>query len=333
MKSYALLLVSTVVGVTTAVPAPWYGTFTECKHYAFCCDEEICNNNCEYRPICDPWPDQGTPSLPIAIDICEKYFQYDCCRDANGCGDPHFQTWGGEWFDFHGECDLNFVHAPSFGKGIGLDIHVRTKIRSDFSYIEAAAVKVGNDVVVFGGWGELVHNGVLATKDEMPGHLGSFQLTHDMIDEATHNYHIFVRDGQALLIKSYKDYVSVKFEQVTSEDFADSKGLLGDFISGKRLGRDGSTVIENDIDYGMEWQVRPAEEPLLFESSDLVPQYPQKCNMPPMTADGRRLAEAKVSDEVAEAACAHMLDEAHKRMCIYDVQATGELGMATAGAF
>lgn len=43
-------------------------------------------------------------------------------------GDPHFQTWGGHRYDYHGECDLVLLSAPQFGKG-PLDIHIRTKIR------------------------------------------------------------------------------------------------------------------------------------------------------------------------------------------------------------
>lgn len=43
-------------------------------------------------------------------------------------GDPHFQTWTGLRFDYHGECDLVLLSAPMF-EGGPLDIHIRTKIR------------------------------------------------------------------------------------------------------------------------------------------------------------------------------------------------------------
>lgn len=324
-----LLVLAVSTAVASAVPA----SYVECKHYKFCCDNEICTNNCASRPVCDPMPHQGVPWMPVAIGICESYFGYDCSQDAICCGDPHFRTWGGEWFDFQGECDLNFVHAPSFGKGLGLDIHVRTKIRSDFSYIEAAAIKIGDDVFELGGWGEYLINGVDAAKSDKPQELSSFPITHETIDEATHIYHIFIGEHQSLEVKSYKDYVSVKFENANSEEFGDSTGILGDFVSGKRFGRDGTTVISDDIDYGMEWQVRHDTEGQLFQSTDLVPQYPQKCNMPPMTAEGRRLAEFSVSKEDAEAACAHMDDAEHKRMCVFDVQSTGDLSVAQHESF
>ena len=44
-------------------------------------------------------------------------------------GDPHVKTWGGRWFDYHGECDLVLLHVPSFHNGKDLNIHVRTTIR------------------------------------------------------------------------------------------------------------------------------------------------------------------------------------------------------------
>ena len=44
-------------------------------------------------------------------------------------GDPHIKTWGGSWFDYHGECDLVLLHVPEFDGGSPLSIHVRTTIR------------------------------------------------------------------------------------------------------------------------------------------------------------------------------------------------------------
>jgi hypothetical protein len=42
-----------------------------------------------------------------------------------------------------GVCDLVLTETPTFADGLGLAAHVRTKSRGDYSYIEAAAVKVG----------------------------------------------------------------------------------------------------------------------------------------------------------------------------------------------
>jgi len=30
------------------------------------------------------------------------------------------QTWDGQWYDFHGECDLTFLNNPAFAEGTGM---------------------------------------------------------------------------------------------------------------------------------------------------------------------------------------------------------------------
>lgn len=338
MKSAVLLLLlPAAYGVAVVEPDPPGPTNNDCIAYKLCCDDAFCSTNCEVYAeeneedcIARTLAPMNVPPARVP-DLCTSYWGYNCCKMGSACGDPHFQTWNGDSYDFHGECDLVFVHAPSFGHGLGMDVHVRTKIRSDFSYIEAVAVKIGDDVIEFGAWGEYLINGVDSTELE---NLGSFPIRHTTVDEATHNYYITMGEGnQEIHVKSFKDYVSVKFENAFAPDFRDSKGLLGDFLTGRKFARDGYTILDDPIAFGQEWQVRPQEEPQLFQSSDLVPQYPQKCNMPPMTADGRRLAEMKVSREDAEEACAQLnLDETHMRMCVYDVRITGDLEMAQAGA-
>ena len=63
-------------------------------------------------------------------------------RKGGGFGDPHFQTWSGEYFDYQGACDLVLADSPLFGDGLGFAAHVRTKARFDYSFIEYAAIKV-----------------------------------------------------------------------------------------------------------------------------------------------------------------------------------------------
>lgn len=44
-------------------------------------------------------------------------------------GDPHFETWTGEKFDFHGACDLKLLESRSHN----LTIHIRTTQRYHYS--------------------------------------------------------------------------------------------------------------------------------------------------------------------------------------------------------
>jgi hypothetical protein len=65
--------------------------------------------------------------------------------------DPHFETFNGEAFSYHGECDLVMMKSPSFASGLGLYVNIRTtridNARISYSYISAAAVRIGNDVL------------------------------------------------------------------------------------------------------------------------------------------------------------------------------------------
>jgi hypothetical protein len=65
--------------------------------------------------------------------FCMDNFQFDGFPPTGGGGgangDPHFKTWQGQHYDYHGECDLVLLHSSEFGSGLGLDVHIRTKLR------------------------------------------------------------------------------------------------------------------------------------------------------------------------------------------------------------
>jgi hypothetical protein len=83
--------------------------------------------------------------------------------NGGGEGDPHFKTWRGQHFDFHGECDLVLLHCPAFESGLGLDVHIRTKIRHDMSYISSVALRISSDVLEVESQGVYYLNGVVGT--------------------------------------------------------------------------------------------------------------------------------------------------------------------------
>jgi hypothetical protein len=87
--------------------------------------------------------------IKVAVADADPYTVHDKGKDYSaGCdGDPHFKTWGGHHYDYHGECDLVLLHNAAFESGMGIDVHIRTKIRRDMSYISSAALKIGKDVL------------------------------------------------------------------------------------------------------------------------------------------------------------------------------------------
>lgn len=249
-------------------------------------------------------------------------------------GDPHFKTWADEWFDFHGECDLKFMEVPEFGLGLGLTIDIRTKARYEYSFIESAAIKIGDDVLEVGEYGQYFLNGVEAASLQGAMLAGLYPITYEQSEDGKSTmFSIHTHQGPAdkkevIQLKSFKDLVSVKIENAYEQSFGASIGLMGDYYEGKRLSRDGSKVISDDIEFGMEWQVK-ADEPKLFQ----VNGEWEQCRMPSKDASAeRRRLGAGISEEAAEAACAKV-DHINHDSCVYDVMATGDLESAQAGVF
>lgn len=240
-------------------------------------------------------------------------------------GDPHFKTWRGRGFDYHGECDLVLLKSPK----IDLDIHVRTTIRKQFSYVESAVLRIGSDLLEVQSKGEYFLNGEFGAA--MPNTISGHAVTYTQPKENQHVFDVKLGRSEHLLINVYKDFVSLAMNRAQYKHFGGSVGLMGDFVTGNMVARNGQTVLQDPVEFGNEWQVLDTEANL-FQATRL-PQYPQKCNMPPPpTANSRRrrLGES-LHERAAEEACAHWGE--YKEACIYDVLATGDLEMAQAGVY
>lgn len=245
-------------------------------------------------------------------------------------GDPHLQNWKGEWFDYMGECDLKLLHVPQFDGTQDMDIHVRTTIRYDYSYVEAAAIKIGDDVFEVGSFGAYALNGVEgaagANGHQIPS-LGGYPVIYTQVNDKKHSYDIIIGEGQKVTISAFKDWVNVQITNADKEVFGEASGLMGTF-DGEMQGRDGA-VIEDMNEIGQAWQVQP-EEPLLFRTAR-APQAPQSCRLPDANQEtaqeARRLGGGAVSKEDAEHACAHLQGSAFS-FCVDDVMASGDLDAA-----
>lgn len=252
-----------------------------------------------------------------------RVYESDCVGSGGGMGDPHFQTWANEWFDFHGICDLVLVSAPEFSNHLGLQIHIRTKPRYEYSYIEAASIKIGEDVLEVGSFGDYALNGV--HNAAMPFTLGSkYTVHHQTVDEKKHIFSIQNGEKEIIVVKTFKDMVSVNVANTNPEDFAHVGGLLGS-REGLMLARDGATIIENHDLFGQEWQVKP-EDGELFETPSPNKDHCVPPSIP--TQQTRRLGEATISEEAATKACANHKDAMKRDMCIFDVMAMGDLEVA-----
>jgi len=278
-------------------------------------------------PTKDPKPPSPTkdpkPPSPTKAPAYEK-------------GDPHFMTWAGEAYDFHGVCDLVLVHVAAFGNGLGMDIYIRSKKMKIWSYTASAAVRIGQNIVevIGGGEAKFLTNGVeeklKSTEDgiSLVSTISEFPIHRIRNIGKGDTFTINLGNNEKIVISTWHLFVSVSFENARSETFEGSAGLLGSFSGGLKLARDGTTTIKDFNEYGQEWQVR-ASEPQLFHSVE-GPQYPSKCEIPSSTEMRRRLGESKLTMNQARKACVNV-NEPEINLCIFDVLATND--KFTAGAY
>jgi hypothetical protein len=256
-------------------------------------------------------------------------------QTGGGYGDPHLKTWLGEMYDFHGACDLVLIKSRGFHNQVGLEIQIRTEIRHDWSFIAHTAIKIGNDILEVGGHGEFALNGIAGEKLTANADLQSlngFVVKYFNDGTRRHTFKVDIGHQQKIVIKVYNEFLSVTVRDAEEEYFGDSVGLMGNYHTGKLVGRDG-TLHTNTDEFGFDWQVN-GDDVMLFSEMQ-APQFPQQCRMPSAEATQRRkrrLSESMVSYDEAEAAYASWEKE-DRESCIFDVLSTGDLSMSQGGAF
>lgn len=255
-------------------------------------------------------------------------------------GDPHFKTFSGAKFDYHGECDLVLVNNPSFENGLGLRVHIRTTRVKYFSFIEKVAVQIGSDVLEFDND---VDNFLINREKVKPNRkhhktmLGDFFVRRDKgaISIYLHKHDTSTHKRGAAKIDLHhrkNGFPAVFVDAGNTTVLAGSLGLLGDWPAGAKLARDGRREFlgingpEDDATaFALEWQVQD-DEPMIFKESR-YPQFPNQCSAP-AEKPASRLGGSLVTKE-AEEACAHWLYD--KEDCIFDVIATGDIFTAEEG--
>jgi len=256
--------------------------------------------------------------------------------------DPHFVTFYGAHYSYHGACDLVLLRNPKFDFGKGMEIQIRTEhmLNNAFSFISNAAVKIGHDVLEVVNDGSHLFNGVRDAP--MPTSLGGFDVLksheayckeEDVEKKCTHVTHIkiLLAEKGEIDVKVASRMLHVNFKGST-DHFIGSVGLLGtypDVHKNGKIARDGQTFIRDSDTFGQEWQVRD-DEPMLFHARRF-PQFPEACvppvSLPNVEKRGLRQAENEAARRAAIEACAHV-EGPELEFCIFDVMATGDYGMA-----
>jgi hypothetical protein len=262
-------------------------------------------------------------TITVAVDCNDIDSDGACDPSPIVEGDPHFMTWNGTWYDYMGMCDLVLVDAPNFDDSAALRVEIRTTGRWEYSYVESAAVQIGDDILEVSSFGTYFLNGVEGAR--FPKLMAvKYPVTHKQINKKSDEFTIALGHNEAIVISTFKDLVSVKLDQLHDKRFVGSRGMLGDYDTGKTMARDGTTELFDPTLLAAEWQVRPEEDGLFFQTVR-APQYPEGCKAPKKQTQLR--GDNLIAAAAAEKACGRFTGF-QKEACVHDVLATGEFDLA-----
>jgi len=247
--------------------------------------------------------------------------------DADECpaggADPHFRMISGERFSYHGQCDLVYMSCPNFYSDMGMDIHIRTKIKKQYSYIQGIALKFGKNHFEMDASDIFLVNGRTYKKtppEEFAGYLLKKIDYEDWCGNKCANARIWLirfDNGTWVELANWAGFLHIQL----SGDFGGCTGMMGSVEKVGKLARNG-TLIEESNDFGAEWRVQTSD-PALFQ----YPKY-DPCILPPKTF--RRLSKRESAMALAE--CQH-LSGTNRDTCIFDVEQTGNPLMAYSPLF
>lgn len=226
--------------------------------------------------------------------------------EGGGDTDPHFMTWDGTPYSYHGACDMVLAQSPTFADGLGLDVHIRTGIQSRYSRITNGAVKIGEDILEVLLDGSHYFNGMHGELADTPSEISGFELKtagkchkRDPSNKAEclkmySEYRIILDEQEYIKISSFAGFVNV-YVKSPLVDFA---GLIGTHGKTGMIDRSGNPLTD-PIAMGTEWQVRDTE-PMIFHNIE-GPQFPKPCNLPKENAHLSWLHTKKFQEKVSSA--------------------------------
>jgi hypothetical protein len=253
--------------------------------------------------------------------------------------DPHFRTYDGTKYSYHGQCDLILARTADLdGDGTELNLHIRTEIKTEWSFIANAVVQIGNETFeVIASEDKAFLNGQETSK--FPLDMGTKYNVQYYVDQLERSdartgqtrrinrsiYTIILENGESIVFSVFKGIISVRVNAF----FVDSEGLLGVHGQDGMIGRNLSAIPNNDPNaFGQEWQVN-GSEPMLF-TKRRSPQFPERCILPSVALKARRRLSSVQGDTFQQAvqACANISDKDMHQFCIDDVSLTGDTDLA-----
>jgi hypothetical protein len=319
----------TADGYTPGVPSDTSLGQTKESCYQLCADSV----DCEYFTFGEEGGAHAGTCITSAgvstgLSLNAGFNIYAICKDSGVYGDPHMLTWSGKNYDFHGICDLVLVSNPA------LDIQIRTHKINEWSYVEAASLRIGDDVLeVTGGkdsMNKVRFNGAIhefEKRNKTVLDISGYPVVFTKTSDKSQKIEVHLGDNEKISFSTWNSFVSVKVQNPSEEVFGSSVGLMGSFPSGKMVARDNKTILNDVNEFGNEWQVK-GDEATLFHKAR-VPQFPQECEIPSSLEMRRRLEASDISVQGAEIACASV-EKYLKDLCMFDVMASSDVSIAGA---
>merc|ERR1711862_119484 len=157
--------------------------------------------------------------------------------------------------------------------------------------------------------------------------ISGYPISYAWVTKKQREFTIDLDKSQKIVFKTWNKFVRVDLVGAKASDFGRSLGLMGTYGKGIMVARDRTTILNDPEEFGMEWQVQVADVRLFHNPEG--PQAPEKCRLPNKSDVRRRLRESILSQEEAQNACSHV-DGSDRDLCIFDVMATNDLGVASA---
>lgn len=249
--------------------------------------------------------------------------------------DPHFTTFDGRRYDYHGGCPLVLVKSNL------IDIHIETEVQPGYSSIKSVGLRIGP------GLAPIVIIDENTDVTDFPTTLGGYPFNYD---GATQRYELILDDGQYVTVSAWAGRLSVMVHGLESS-FGDAKGMCGEWDKNDLLDRNGN-VMANGNDMGAEWSVKelldiPMNDigaldvgemcipPMAHEGSDWCKE--NGCQCKPDT-EGKRggcgkggcVNDVCITEEEITTACEDVNNVGDNRNCKFDVRMTGDVEFADA---
>ena len=251
-----VILLTCLSGLWLAMPNAFYTTVEQ--HNDAVAAIELGATTPENEALRAEWPEwlpSGLVNLGLDLRggahlLAEVQVYATCTPPVSGTGgDPHFTTFKGEHYDFHGHCDLVFLQNDDFRNGLGMALHVRSSpLKTIFSYVSHAALRIGSDIFEVTKGAYYINGKEISRPGEGKALRGFPLVTTKSGTGKVYTFHIDKNSHTKIVFREQHSWLRVKVINATSETFGASLGLMGSYWTGKLLARDGQTEMTEDND-------------------------------------------------------------------------------------